>query len=82
MLTLKRVLFLLLFCAATAKTLCQNHQSGREQEVEKADGEERWTGERETWCWEHEEEQTPGHQVRMKLTLLSTNVNSCCSYCV
>lgn len=40
MLTLKGGFFLLLFCTATAKTLCQNHQSGREQEVEKADGEE------------------------------------------
>ncbi len=40
MLTLKKDFFLLLFCTATAKTLCQNHQSGREQEVEKADGEE------------------------------------------
>lgn len=70
MVTLKRGFFLLLFCTATAKTLCQNHQSGSEQEVEKADGEEGWTGEREAWCWEHEEEQTPGHQVRMKLALL------------
>lgn len=40
-LTLKRGFFLLLLCTAAAKTLCQNHQSGREQEVEKADGEER-----------------------------------------
>lgn len=49
--------------AATAKTLRQNHQSGREQKVQEADWEEGRARAREAWSGEHEEEQIACHQV-------------------
>lgn len=48
---------------AASQALCENHQSGREQEEQEGDREERRAGERETRSGEHEEEQTTGHQV-------------------
>lgn len=64
-------------CTAPAKTLCQNHQSGREQEVQKADGKEGRAGAREARRGEHEEEPAPGHQVSSFSFALTDHDSDC-----